>query len=933
MQKFGGIYNSEEFKALDPGDQIGVRDRFFETQVAPMAKEGGFEIKKAQDTFNKKFSISQNISKRIKGAAGEALGSARGKLDSVVNDLDRDTGINHMAFRGDLSTMTGIKEKTNFLNTIIGKDNWVIGNRGENDFAISTQAGLDRLDMGHLSKGQKKFKPIAIDEDGLSRSDFIGDTRGAAVPMLGGILGGVLTGGVGFVPGMLAAGGTAAAFKGLDELRQTYQDKGQFQLQSAGEVGKDMAVEGALAATGEGVGRLLRPLGRIIMGPNRQRGFKALGKQPTAKSVVEPARRKAVSDAQERGVTLPITQATGRNKLLGFFQRMTDTVFGNPRAANNAKAINKWAKDLTGTDIGSNISKQKFGEGFARQFTKEATKLKQEKVALTKAVRKKMQSAQQMLRGGKNIKEDGELGESIRSTISSAHDDFIEASSLNYAAPLMKVGGGVDSKIFSSAPIRAIAKNKLATMMKTQTGEQFSTATGAVLNKLKQFRNLEETVSFNQLTALRKDLGKAAYTGNIHSDVASHDAMEFLRAIDGVIDNFAPAGQMPRAAGTGRMVTPKWQDAIKGFREANKQYNVGIKPFKDSLVQSITKDVNLRGAVQPSMVVNAMKGATRENVAQMMGLISRKNPALAKQVRAQFFDDVIWNKTVSGQQINAGQLAKNIAGLKPGVLEKMYKGEAQQIRRLASQLDEFGHGTLQVDDVIHEGGVASMLGKLVEKTQAEDAFLKSNFASIAQKGSNVGGSEYGKIIDLAMKDAGYAKELIAMSSPQQLAQGQNIMMRNLINKMVDHSDPITAVLNGKQLQAAMQELGAFTAKEGDNSLKIFLGPEKFEGLKKLARVAALTHTGGSSGLVAMSIALQPFSHLGRLAEMTVMGKLMIRPTFVNWMTKGFKGKTVRPFTDNAVRSATQFISSEIAAMSNDVSFQEEMEKLAKEGTQ
>ena len=109
MQKFGGIYNSEEFKALDPGDQIGVRDRFFETQVAPMAKEGGFEIKKAQDTFNKKFSISQNISKRIKGAAGEALGSARGKLDSVVNDLDRDTGINHMAFRADLSTMTGIK--------------------------------------------------------------------------------------------------------------------------------------------------------------------------------------------------------------------------------------------------------------------------------------------------------------------------------------------------------------------------------------------------------------------------------------------------------------------------------------------------------------------------------------------------------------------------------------------------------------------------------------------------------------------------------------------------------------------------------------------------------------------------------------------------------------------------------------------------------
>lgn len=100
------------------------------------------------------------------------MGTMSEKIDSVVNDVDRDTGINHIAFRGDLSSMTGTKEKVNFLNTIVGKDNWVLGNRGEDDFAISTQAGLDRLGMGHLSKGQKKFKPIAIDESGISRSDF-----------------------------------------------------------------------------------------------------------------------------------------------------------------------------------------------------------------------------------------------------------------------------------------------------------------------------------------------------------------------------------------------------------------------------------------------------------------------------------------------------------------------------------------------------------------------------------------------------------------------------------------------------------------------------------------------------------------------------------------------------------------------------------------
>lgn len=496
-----------------------------------------------------------------------------------------------------------------------------------------------------------------------------------------------------------------------------------------------------------------------------------------------------------------------------------------------------------------------------------------------------------------------------------------------YAEPLTKVGGGVNAKIFSSEAIKKVARNKMAHALKTTEGQQFTTATNQVQSKLAQFADLEDTVSFNQLTSLRKDLGKAAYTGNIHSDVASHDAMDFLRAVDDTIDNFAVA---PRDAKTGQMVTGKWRDVVEGFRNANKQYSQGIKPFKDVLVKSITKDLTMHGSVQPSMVVNAMKGGAKENVGQLMSIIEKKNPALAQQVKAQFFDDVIWNKTVLGKQIKPNQLVENISKLKPGVLERMYGKEAKTIKQLAHNLDEFGHGTLQVDDAIEQGGVTEVLGKLLQKTQAEEAFLKSNFASIAKQGANIGGSKYGEIVDLAMKDAGYAKELLAMSSPQQIKQAQNIMMQKLINRMVDDSSQITTVLNGKSLGVELSKLGAFSAKEGDNALKIFLGPQKLKELSNLAKVASLTLTEGNSGLVAMSIALNPFSNLGRLAEMTVLGRLLMRPGVINWFVKGSKSKAWRYGYDTATREATQFLAAEIQQITSDASFQEEMEQLSKQ---
>lgn len=921
MANFQEIYESEQFQALDPGKQTSVRDRFFQTQVEPAAQAEGFDIPRIKTKFNKSFDISQNIAKRIKGAGGQALASVRQKLDSIVNDVDRDTGINHLPFRGDLSEMTGIKEKANFLNDIIGANNWGVGNQGQDDFVIKTKEGLDRLELGHLWKG----KPIAIDERGITKSDIFGDTRGAAPAVIGGIIGGAATGGLGFLPAMAMSGLTAAGFKGFDEARQSLADGGKYQLQGSKEIAGDLATEFGLAATGEGIGRALRPAGRFLFGANRGRPFTATGRQPAAKSTVAAETRHTAKLAADKDVLLPITKATGKNKLLGFFQRMTDTILGDPRAAQNAKAIAKWSKDITGHDLGSNVAKQTFGEGIVRKVGGQALALKKATAQASSSARRGLQEAKNMLRGGAKIHIEDDVGMKVRDTVIAAHDDFMEASSVKYAEGLSYAGVNVDAKVFSTKPLQRIASSRLKKMLETKTGEKVSVATTEVQGKLQKFADLEDTASFSQLTELRKELGRSAYTGNLHSDVASHDATQFLKKIDTILDDFVNVPQ-PRDAGTGRMLSRDWKQTIGGFREANDAYRKGIAPFKDILTKSITKDLAERGAVEPSLLVNVLRNESSERIGNLMGIVGRKNPKLASQVKARFFDDVIWGDTVAGGEIGSHELLKNITRLKPGVLKKVYGEQANTITKLAHDLDKFGHGKLATD-AIEEGGVVGKLGRMVNAAKQEEQFLKQNFNKIAELGPNTGGSEYGKLINLAMKDAGAAKELLSRSTSEEIKKAQGIMTRELFNTMVKTGDDGIDVLSPGALQKALEKIGALRGKGADNALKIFLGPDKFQEIVQLARVANSTLTKGNSGLVAMSIALRPLSHLGTLAEVHLISRLLSRPGVIKWFVKGAKGKAWRKGGDATVRAATQFLSSQVAIIMNDADFQKEMELL------
>ena len=152
-------------------------------------------------------------------------------------------------------------------------------------------------------------------------------------------------------------------------------------------------------------------------------------------------------------------------------------------------------------------------------------------------------------------------------------------------------------------------------------------------------------------------------------------------------------------------------------------------------------------------------------------------------------------------------------------------------------------------------------------------------------------------------------------------------MRELFDTMVQTGDDGVDVLSPGALQSTLEKFGAFRSKEADNALKIFLGPEKFKDLVDLARVANSTLTKGNSGLVAMSVALNPLSHLGTMAEVHAISRVFSKPGVIKWFVKGSKSKQWRIGGDNATRMATQFLSSQLAEKRNNADFQKELELL------
>ena len=940
MAKFTKLYESEKYKSLSPSDQSAVRNRFFETKVAPAAKERGIDIGKAQQAFNNKFSISQNIAGRIKGAAGDALGTLRSKLDNIINDIDRDTDVNDISFRGKLSRMSGPKEQSNYLNMTLGKENWGLGNRGDDDYAITTKKGMEVLGMGDKWKG----KPVAIDADRITKSDFFGDMQSGALPVAGAIAGGAMTGGLGFIPAMAAAGAGGALGTGVREWMQPEK----YQLQTGGEIAKDMATEGALAMGGEGVGRLLRPLGRAILGPNLRRGFKAFGKQPTAKSVVEPERMALADKAIEKGITMPITQATGRQKLLGFAQRMADTIVGNPRAVGNAAAVAREGERMLaraggravtpeGAKIGSQptLSNQAFGEKIQRKIAGDIGRLGEDITGTKKGFVRTLETAKYKLRGRAKYTEKTDTD--IRNSVIGAHRDFMDEAGGIYSGIAKTLSQHGVGQVISTRGLKMTARKLMKDIpdakvkiegIEMPLGRKIGLEQEGQASLKTILKELGGHISIEEAMWLRKVFGRHAYSKELKGEVPNYMAGQLKKAVDRSFDRLAV-----------KLVDPKnkrWlpEDirpiVARDIKNVNKFYSENSAKFDDYLIKRIGRDLGEGSAVQPSEIVSTLVDMPFERVSNFMGIIKNKSPKLIPRIQAKYFDDVLWKGAQVGEDLISPKiLLNNINKMKSGSLNSIYgEAKANEIRTLAKDLFRYADDNISVD-ALSTGKVADSMRKVIASEAKKQEYLSRNFVSIAEKGKNVGGSEYAKLVEMTMKDSGKAKELLEIVGEGSPAHKEmrEMVLQKMLNTLEDNvTDPIQTLMNGEGLAKAMKDYMGANVRHGDNPLRVLLGKELFGDLKDLAKISSMTVTKGNSGLVAMSIALNPFQNVGRLAEINILSKLLNRPGFVRWMVKGSKATGLRETSDSALRTMAQTIAGYAQSEIEDVSFEDELKE-------
>lgn len=281
--------------------------------------------------------VTVNPNLRAQGLSAE---NAREFISQRDPGVDYSTGVNNAAFRAGFSRMSNDEEKANYLNMAVGRGEWDKDSFGA--YFIKPK-GLKRL-------GINAVKPVSIDEQTASRYD-IADWAGDAPAIAGAMALPMAATGVG-VPasiGLAALGG--AGGRAIDEIVKNVQG---LQRQSPGEVAGNLATEGALAATGEGVGRGLMGAGKFAIGPGASR--------------MTPEKKALADSTIEQGFKIRAGSVTDA-PILARWEGMVKQIFGDLYETQNRAAAQSGIERLSQA-AGPQVSREGAGEAVANSIRK-----------------------------------------------------------------------------------------------------------------------------------------------------------------------------------------------------------------------------------------------------------------------------------------------------------------------------------------------------------------------------------------------------------------------------------------------------------------------------------------------------------------------------------------------------------------------------------
>ena len=652
------------------------------------------------------------------------------------------------------------KERENYLRRAVGEGGFRQDALGR---FVLTQKGRSNL-------GMEEGPDLAIDEEGLSYGDFKEFLGQSGVPMVAGIGAALIASGVGFIPGVLIAGGAAAAGKALDEGIEYAQG---LQDQTFGDVMRDAAFEGAFSMAGEGFGRGVSSLfGRMIKGPG---------------GAENEVLRKQARDLLDRGFRPTIQGATdeGFRPILNRLQSVYEAVFPNKKAAtqnldnivSELRALR--TMDPAALDDLSDVVRRDIDNLYStadEQLLRAQTTLN---TTVTDEIGRVMSS----------LRRDGVVPKDLAEVLQLRKRIFDE----NLDSVFSKTSETLRGQ--AVVPTSGI-KKELDRLVNDSAADIGGTKFARMVSELPEFATVQD------VTRIRTALADASYSPSLVADV-NVGALGALRssitaALNDTEISLARAIGMPIEEGV-KILGPKgftasfkeMSDALGTLRRANGLYRAGMKRFDNVVTQSIMKQ--------------AQKGQLNERFI-FDQIIQKDNPEafrqLMKAVRgAKFMEGLPEGARTARQQLVNGMPIER-ARAEMNLLPQNSQARrllAQEIRRVETRATEAQAASrvgAQAAEGLRQDLARMYLGNVMSRSRIIDPSTGAELIDPVKFSANL--REKGSVFDeLFRGEKTQLNDLLAV-----MERGKADLAPSVIDDIMSRNQPLAESLqNLRKVQA------------------------------------------------------------------------------------------------------------------------------------
>ena len=817
-------------------------------------------------------------------------------IQKLVRKMDREANIATFSKKSNeqFDTTTGITDSS--LRRQLGgaetsgEEERVLGNFGfrEGDYVRDSSGNLAITPKGALLLDIVTDKPIMIDESQFSISDVQDFVGSAGEEIVGGIAGAIAGQAAIPVPILgamigagIGAGGGKFVEEGVETLRGTQEE-------SLGEVAKDAAIEGAIAAAGEGI------FGAVFKGFGAVAGRGRVGNKLSDQGI------KDAVEAVEAGYD-PSLAAIGAPSLISRQQALTEKTLGTSARLrkNNEKIMTDLARlrvlgddgvvDVIQTaDILTNAVK-----------TGDIALIKQSSKSSSDLLRHMDDIATQF---GKAAVKDVDLDAGIQGAFQTAFKAFDDAAKVEYANIDNLVASATgDAKIFQTTSLVDDAKRELNQLVGAGGGNL-----GKVQNALQDIINLGDTASFAQIYKARKSLNDT-WMGNYGSDSVRIMKDKFLGQLDSRI---SPSGLDAILEANSKLIGPSMSPAldavqIAAMKAASKQLVPANKFFRTGMDQFEA----ISQAASMKELSKAVKSGGRAGnpAGKFKAIIRDDNPQLlkdAKTVLDRFAPDAYgplrqraageWlRRALKESGIGEGATKKFSGSSFKAKLDKLgstadelFGKEAVGIKKLAEQLDNLSLTNINqsvIDDFAKAGAddAGIDLLKKVQVAMDEESIFKKTSVNAKLRSGVMSAEEAADLISSpAMRGPDVAKlKKFFNDDPAEIANLQNYYMNNLLGDFEE-----TFLTDKKAFKLLAKR---FEQANKTGTLKELFGAEQAKEIFKFGRIMNTLGKSAEGGdLVAANIAANPLENIGKIGKFFVLGKVLSNPA----MYKSFAAK-------------------------------------------